>query len=130
MIIVKTTSTHSIGVRRHRKYATDDPPIDLRAGDDVLVQVTVLSAVPGTHTIRYRMKFVRSYLDSADESMAIWGEHWPYIIECSDLCILRRPFDISRVQVSSKDYGAAVRYAYVDPADEKVLRKQGYFDCA
>jgi len=76
------------------------------------------------------MKFVRFYLDSEKESTKIWGEQWRYIIECSDLCILRRPFDIAQVQVTSKDYGAAVRYVYVDPADQDVLRKQGYLDCA
>jgi len=129
LIIVKTTSEHSTGVRRNRKYATDDSPIDLKSGDDVLVQVTVLTNLPGTHTIRYRMKFVRFYLDAQEESKKIWGERWRYIIECSDLCILRRPFDITHVQVSSKDYGAAVRYVYVDLVDQDVLRKQGYLDC-
>jgi hypothetical protein len=75
------------------------------------------------------MKFVRHYRDAKNESFTIWGERWPYIIECSDLCILKRPFDIARVQVSSKDYGAAVRYVYVEPADETVLRTKGYLDC-
>src|SRR5205823_2430115 len=70
MIIVKTTSVHSQGVRRNRKYATDDPPIELSPGDDVLVQVTVATTPPGQHTIRYRMKFVRYYLDERNESLA------------------------------------------------------------
>ena len=130
MIIVKTTSLHSHGVRRNRKYATDDPPIELSPGDDVLVQVTVATTPPGQHTVRYRMRFVRYYLDEKNESLAIWGERWRYIIECSDLCVLKRPFDIARVQVSSKDYGAAVRYVYVQPEDERVLHAKGYLDCA
>ena len=130
MIIVKTTSLHSDGVRRNRKYATDDPPLNLSLGDDVLVQVTVVTNPPGQHTIRYRMKYVRHYLDVKNESFAIWRERWPYIIECAELCVLKRPFDIARVQVSSKDYGAAVRYVYVEPEDELVLRTNGYLDCA
>ena len=130
MIIVKTTSLHSDGVRRNRKYATDDPPTELSPGDDVLVQVTITTNPPGQHAIRYRMKFVRYYLDAKKESFAIWGEQWRYIIECSELCVLKRPFDIARVQVSSKDYGAAVRYAYVEREDEQVLRDKGYLDCA
>ncbi len=48
MIIVKTTSEHSTGVRKHRKYATDDPPLELAPGDDVLVQVTVVTSPPGS----------------------------------------------------------------------------------
>ena len=130
MIIVKTTSLHSQGVRRNRKYATDDPPLDLKLGDDVLVQVTVVTTPPGQHTIRYRMKYLRYYRDENDESFTIWGERWRYIIECSELCVLKRPFDIARVQVSSKDYGAAVRYVYVEAEDEQLLRTKGYLDCA
>jgi hypothetical protein len=57
-------------------------------------------------------------------------ERWRYIIECSGLCVLKRPFDVGRAQVSSKDYGAAVRYVYVEPEDEVVLRTKGYLDCA
>ncbi len=76
------------------------------------------------------MKYLRHYLDTANESIRIWGERWRYIIECSDLCVLRRPFDIAKIQVSSKDYGAAVRYVYVEPEDEKALRAKGYLDCA
>jgi hypothetical protein len=88
------------------------------------------STPPGVHTIRYRMKFVRCYPDTVGESVAIWGERWRYIMECTDLCVLRRPFDIRDVQVTLKDYGAAVRYVYVEPADEEALRLGGYLVCA
>ena len=130
VIILKTTSDHAKGVRTHRKHATDVPPVDLAAGDDVLVQVTFLTARGGPPTVRYRMRFVRCYPDIHNESDAIWGQHWDYIIECRDLCVLRRPFDIQQVQKSAKDYGAAVRYVYVDPVDETAIRAAGLLDCA
>jgi hypothetical protein len=42
--------------------------------------------------------------------------------EGRDFRILRRPFDIERIRVSTANYGQGViRFAYVDTADEKAI---------
>ncbi len=49
----------------------------------------------------------------------IWGRQWKYIVRGSEFRILRKPFDIEDVQVSSDNYGQGViRFAYVHPDDE------------
>lgn len=129
MIILKTTSAHLQAVVRSRKHATDDPPIDLRVGDIVLIQVTFLSDRQGPPTIRYAWKHRGYYEDRSGESMMLWGHRWRFILEGTDLCRLKRPFDIRKVQVSTKDYGAAVRYVYVEPGDEKAIVSANLLAC-
>lgn len=122
MLLLKTREEHMSGVRRSRKHATDAAPQDVNRGDFLLVQVT--SGPPGneTHRVKYAMRFVRCYEDLGGECMEIWGDSWRYIIEGDDFRILRRPFDIEDIQVSTKNYGQGViRFAYVDPADEAVI---------
>lgn len=129
MIIFKTTSQHLQSVIRSRKYATDDLPIELRAGDSVLIQVTYLSDRQGPPKIRYAWKHKRSYEDESGESLKLWGYRWRFIVEGRDLCRLKRPFDIRQIQVTSKDYGAAVRYVYVEAADASVIQTAQLLEC-
>ena len=129
MIIFKTTSEHLKAVVRNLKYATDDLPAGLAMGDDVLLQVTYLSERQGPPKIRYAWKHLRSYADAHDETMALWQHRWRYIVEGAHLCRLKRPFDIRKVQVSDKDYGAAVRYVYVDPKDVDAITAADLLRC-
>lgn len=131
MLLLKTHEQHVAGVRKNRKHATDGRPLDLRPGDDLLVQVTYGSLVDPTHRVKYAMKYVRCYEDRGGESKLIWGHQWRYIIEGRDLCILRHPFDIDKVKVSNKNYGQGViRFAYIDSTDEEEIRRLGLLECA
>jgi len=72
------------------------------------------------------MSFVRSYRDAQGESDKIWGHHWPFIIEGTDLKELERPFNIKAVQKSSKNYGQGGPVVYVDPLDQRAIESGGY----
>jgi 5-methylcytosine-specific restriction protein A len=74
------------------------------------------------------MTFVRTYLDQNGETDRIWGRHWRYVIEGEALRALRRPFNIAELQVSAKNYGRGGPIVHVDPLDEEILRRDGYFD--
>jgi hypothetical protein len=68
------------------------------------------------------MRFVDCYEDRDGESRRLFGHSWRYIIEGNEFRVLRRPFDIEKISVSSTNYGQGViRYAYVHPIDEKII---------
>jgi hypothetical protein len=129
MIILKTTSDHLQAVIRNLKYATDDLPTQLTPGDDVLIQVTFLSERQGPPKIRYAWKHLRCYEDTRGESVALWQHRWRFIVEGGRLCRLKRPFDVRDVQVTEKDYGAAVRYVYVEPQDVSAILAANLLVC-
>jgi len=129
MIIFKTTSDHLQAVIHNVKYATDDLPTELTIGEDVLIQVTFLSERQGPPTIRYAWRHARAYEDTTGESVILWQHRWRFIVEGTNLCRLRRPFDIRTVQVTDKDYGAAMRYAYVDPQDVRAIVATKHLAC-
>jgi len=129
MIVFKTTSDHLQAVVRNRKYPTDDLPTDLRVGDDVLIQVTYLSDRQGPPKIRYAWKHLRSYEDKSGESVDMWQHRWRFIIEGSGPCRFKRSFDIREIQVTTKDYGAAVRYVYVEPHDLRAIIAANLLEC-
>jgi hypothetical protein len=122
MLLLKTHESHMDGVRRNRAHASDGVPRGLSVGDWLLVQVT--SGQPGNevHRVKYAMRFRSCDPDTTGETMRIWGKQWRYLIRGTDFRILRRPFDIERVQVSAANYGQGViRFAYVDPLDERAI---------
>lgn len=129
IIVFKTDSKHIFGVRRNAKHATEAIPRMLAPGDLILLQVTEQSARTSAPKIEYAMTFVRCYEDLANESDKIWGRHWRYIVEGRDIYELKRPFDMRTVNKSGTNYGqGAIKYVYVDPQDEEVIRSGGYLD--
>lgn len=118
-------------VRRNRKHATDGRPQEILPGDWLLIQVT--SGQPGNEIrrVRYAMKYRRCYADTVGECQKLFGHRWRYIIEGEDLRVLRRPFDIEKVQVSAANYGSGViRFAYIVPEDEHVIVSRGLLEGA
>jgi hypothetical protein len=81
----------------------------------------------GQKQIRYSMVFVQTHRDLTRESQRIWGKYWPWIIECKDRAELANPFNISEVQVATKEYGRGGTLVYLDTRDEQFLIKAGYF---
>ena len=61
--------------------------------------------------------------------MTPYSSVWPGSLSCTrTLYQLARPFEIRRVQRTKKNYGAAVKYAYVEPEDEIAIREGGYLE--
>jgi hypothetical protein len=53
------------------------------------------------------------------DTKRIWGRQWKHIIRGREFRILRKPFDIEKVQVSSDNYGQSViRFANFPTDDE------------
>jgi 5-methylcytosine-specific restriction enzyme A len=72
------------------------------------------------------MTYIRSYEDLDHESDKIWGHHWQYIIEGTDVRILKRPFNMQDIQITDTNYGQGGPIVYVDQRDELVLAINGY----
>lgn len=117
MIIFKNTAGTMEGVLRNQKHATSNN-LQFQPGEIILIQQTVGSlASPKQKTIRWIMNYVETYPDVNNESDAIWGRHWNYIIRGENV----RPvegFNISDLQVTNHNYGPAVTHAHVQPLDE------------
>jgi len=116
MILFKNSAKTMEGVLRNQKHATKNN-LQFHPGEIILIQQTVGSlAFPGQKTIRWIMDYVKTYEDTNNESDAIWGRHWNYIIRGENL----RPvegFNISDLQVSNHNYGPAVTHVKVQPDD-------------
>lgn len=129
MVLLKTDFKHLRGVREHSKHATDGVLTELRSDGTLLIQVTALSSRTAAPMVEYAMTYVGCYRDHKGESKAIWGHQWEYIIQGYGIYPVRRPFDIRRVKVSSKNYGqGAIRFAYVVPEDAKAIREGGWLE--
>jgi hypothetical protein len=65
--------------------------------------------------------------DTTGESLGIWGRHWRYIIEGSNLRALAKPIPISRFgRASGKNYGqGAQKFVYVEDRDLADLQAEG-----
>lgn len=117
MIIFKNTAGTMEGVLINQKHATSNN-LQFQLGEIILIQQTVASlAYPEQRTIRWIMNYVETYLDVHNESDAIWGRHWNYIIRGENL----RPvegFNILDLQVTDHNYGPAVTHSYVQTLDE------------
>jgi hypothetical protein len=125
MLLLKTRQQHMDAVRRSHKHASDVCPKKIGRGDWLLIQVTSGAAGNETHRVKYAMQFLRCYPDTAGESFRLFGYSWQYIIEGDAFRILRHPFDIETIKVSSTNYGQGViRFAYVHPADASAIIKK------
>jgi len=126
MLLLKTARSTLANVIEHAKYASNIGP-RLNKGDILLLQQNLRTLAAGEEPIQYAMEFLRYYQDNKNESDRLWGKHWQYIIEASELWKLKHPFNLRKIQVSFKNYGQGVMsYAYVDPADIRVIMDKGY----
>jgi len=117
MKILKVQADRIEGVLRNQKYALNGMP-EFELGEIILIQQTVGTlAYPAQKTIRWIMNFVEIYPDVNNESDAIWGIHWNYIIRGENV----RPvegFNISDLQSTNQNYATAVFHANVNHHDE------------
>jgi hypothetical protein len=127
MILLKTSGRTIDKVLEHAKHALARPPSILR-GELILISQTENSLRPGELPVRYSMEFVRCYEDNTGETLRIWGKRWNYIVEGTNLYRLRKPFRMSAVQVSGKNYGQGFVLFRIDPQDEHYLQKNGYLE--
>ena len=74
------------------------------------------------------MEYERFYYDLEKESMQIWGQLWPYIIEGRNCRKLTKAFEMSEIQVTKKDYGRGGPIVYVEEADMLVLKEKGLLE--
>jgi len=120
MILFKNAASTMAGVLKHQKHATKNN-LQFQSGEIILIQQTVNSlSYPSQKTIRWIMNYVRTYEDTSNESNAIWGRHWNYIIEGVNLRPVEE-FNISDIQISNHNYGPAVTHSYVLPEDEAAI---------
>ena len=119
-VIFKTSSEHLAGVLRTSKHALRGRPMHLQRGDMILLAKLVEDLRPEEPQIQFSMLFERARRDSARESDDIWGRHWPWIIDCSSLKSLTRPFNIKDHQVTTTNYstGGTVVYVEHEPLNE------------
>jgi 5-methylcytosine-specific restriction protein A len=126
MLLLKTDRSTLAQVTQSKKHATDPKP-NIKEGAILLLHQNLNGLSPGEKPIRFAMRYLRCYHDTENESDRLWGRHWKHIIEASECWELAKPFDISDIKVSSKNYGQGViRYAYVHPADAEIIVKNGY----
>jgi len=125
MLLLKTDRATLNQVVHAMKHATDVLP-KISPGAILLLHQNLKGLAPGEKPIQFAMEFFRCYVDRNNESDRLWGRHWRHIIEASKCWALANPFDISDIQVSSKNYGRGViRYAYIDPVDVEVIVAKG-----
>ena len=128
--IFKTSAATLPGVLVHCRHALAGKPKFLYPGDTILVAQTKAGLRSRQKQIRYRMTFRAVRRDVRCETDAIWGKHWPWIVDCADARELSRPFDISDIQVTATQYAQGGTVVYVDPLDDLELQHGGYFDGA
>jgi len=125
LYIFRTHPENIPQVVRLRKHALNRRP-NLEIGEHVLIART-LADDDGIPPIRYIMRYFRTLPDLHNETTAIWGRPWPFIMEFDDCRELSRPFDIRDVQVTTRNYGPGGPIVRVHPADEYAIEKLGLF---
>jgi hypothetical protein len=123
MYIFRTHPENIEKVVSLRKHALDRQP-NLAMGDRVLISQTITNG-DGLPPIRYVMTYFRTLPDLHDETLAIWGRKWPYIMEFDSCHKLSKPFDIRDVKVSNHEYGPGGPIVRVHPADEYAIDQAG-----
>jgi hypothetical protein len=126
MIIFRTHPDHLAEVVRLSQYALATMP-RIDPGDQILIAQTVTKTYQGPR-IRYVMYFTSISPDLSGETMKIWGKRWKYIVIGKGCRELARPFSIQAIQTSDRNYGQGGPYVHVLPADEQIIREQGYLD--
>ena len=127
MILLKTSGKTIGKVVEEEKHALTRCPSVVR-GELILISQTEDSLRSRELPVQYAMTFVRCYADTSGESLRLWGKRWPYIIQGENCRRLKRPFRMSDVAVSGKNYGRGFTIFNVDPEDEDYLAKHGYLE--
>jgi hypothetical protein len=127
MILLKTSGRTIDKVVEHAKHALHRP-LYLARGELILISQTEDSLRHADLPIRCSMEYVRCYEDKDGESLRIWGKRWNYIVEGANCRRLRKPFRMSEVQVSDKNYGRGFVVFNIDSADERHLQNNGYLE--
>lgn len=128
MLLVKTHKDTLPKVIEFCKHALDAQPT-LSQGEIILIAQTKDTLSLGDKPIRYRMEFYRIYADNESESERIWQQkHWAYILEGRNCRSLKKPFDISEVRISNRDYKQGGPFMHVAPEDIDFLYKEGYLE--
>lgn len=120
MLIFKTSAATLESVLVHSKHASKDN-LQAQPGELILIQQTLSTLKAGEKSIQWVMEYEETYADTFGESEQIWQRRWPYIIRCSNPRRVE-PFNITELQVSTKNYGSAMKYAWIDSLDELVIR--------
>lgn len=118
MLLFKNSATTMEGVLKNAKHASDGKPHRIKPGDIILIAQTKNTLLPGQKPIRWIMNFMSCEEDVKNLSDKIWGKHWRYIINGSNVRSVE-PFDINDIKVTSKNYDAVQTYSIVEPEDEE-----------
>jgi 5-methylcytosine-specific restriction protein A len=121
IIVLRTTAEHIKGVIDNQKHALDRPMQRAQIGDLLLVAEM---QPKGPAIARYAMRLKGQHPDDANESDAIWGRHWNFIVEGEDGRELTTPFAPAEVKPNGP-YGQGGPYVYVRPEDADDFRRDG-----
>jgi hypothetical protein len=122
IIVLKTQAQNLREVVRSGKHALPVRLKQARAGDIILIAESPPPA--GSPQIRYGMRYRRMYEDSEGESRRRWNKQWRYIVEGDQCRELETPFSLSKVQISSKNYGQGGTIVYLAQQDVAELTKR------
>jgi len=121
IIILRTTAEHIKGVVDHQKHALDRPMQRAQPGDLLLIAQI---QPKGPAIARYAMWFKSQHRDDAQESQAIWGRHWNFLIEGESGHELTVPFAPAQIKPDGP-YGRGGPYVYIRPEDAEDFRRDG-----
>ena len=121
MLLLKTRAETLETVIKHSKHALHSIPNGIKRGDILLIAQTVHTLKKHQKSIRYLMFFDECYEDRDNESDALWGKHWKYIIKGKIQPI--EPFDIKDIQVSKKNYASVMTYCFLSAEDEIAVKE-------
>jgi len=122
IMLFKNHASTLNGVLKNAKHASNGKPKNIQPGDVILIAQTKGSLLPDEKPIRWIMNFVRTYEDSDNESVKIWGKKWRYIIQGENVRSVE-PFDIEDLKISNKDYNSVQTFCDLDSEDEKEVMK-------
>jgi 5-methylcytosine-specific restriction protein A len=123
IIIIKNTDITLNGVLANQKTGLDGEfKTKPKEGDLILIQQKFNTLLKWQKSIRWVMEFEEIYEDTANESDAIWGRHYKFIVKGRNLTPVEG-FNIREIQVSETDYEAAQFFTYLRPEDETLVRE-------
>ena len=123
MLLIKTRSDTLRQVIDNCKHATDSIPGEIKHGDIILISQTKKTLRKNQKSIGCLMHFDKIYEDLKNESDALWGQHWRYIIKGYDIQNIKNPFNIEDIQASKKNYGPIVTHCSLLKEDEDAVQK-------
>jgi len=122
MLLLKTGSDTLKQVIENSKHASHSIPKGIRRGDIILIAQTKHTLEKNQKSIQYLMCFDECYEDRNNESDALWGKHWKYIIKGYDLRPVE-PFNIEEIQVSNINYGPIMTHRLLEKEDVAAVEK-------